>query len=577
MANIRTLNDMKKDPPRGGGGPPGGRPPGGPPGGFPGFPGNLFGGPPPVQNEKNVIFIHRDGELEKEMQKAGGKLVILYFTASWCGPCKRISPIYADLSEQYSGVVFLKIDVDDCQQTARSYGVSSMPTFQFFKNGTKLAEFSGADPDQLRRNIEQHQAPSGSSSSGSSMPGQGYALGGSGGGQRLGGGDGGNVLGRPPVGEGQTLGGGQPLGGPSQGGDQVNEMFLSNLMEMGFPREHALKALRATGGTNVEAAMDWCLNHPVEESQPTEPSPSPSPSTSEPVGGAEADEGKKDDQGAEEAKSDPMDTEGTEKKEETEGETLHNAFCNVCWKQITGIRFKCSTCSDYDLCSTCYRTRTHDSSHLFDAFEKDIENPTKKDLTPEELEEQKQRVKDKLEALRAKRAKEEAEAEIAREKIRRASGKEAQEAKRIHEERAREREAMLRRKEKEEEREAKRRIKERIEQDRLERAAQRKAAEGQVQPQVPTPVIPQSPPEKKEYTETAIQFRLPDGNVIKASFKPTDPIRTAHTHIAMLIGTDNFSLMTTFPRKVYSTHDANIETTLAQAELVPSGTFLVRQ
>jgi thioredoxin 1 len=86
----------------------------------------------------------------QELKKGGetGKAVV-YFTAAWCGPCKRISPMYDDLSEVHPTISFGKVDVDANNQTAAACGISAMPTFQFFNNDVMVAEFKGADPSQL--------------------------------------------------------------------------------------------------------------------------------------------------------------------------------------------------------------------------------------------------------------------------------------------------------------------------------------------------------------------------------------------------------------------------------------------
>jgi len=120
-------------------------------------------------------------------------------------------------------------------------------------------------------------------------------------------------------------------------------------------------------------------------------------------------------------------------------------------------------------------------------------------------------------------------------------------------------------------------IKQKIEQDKKEREALKKAAKPDEPPKKgPAEATMTEPAAKKEYTDALIQFRLPDGNSIKANFKPTDPVRTAHSHIAMLLGNSNFSLVTTFPKKVFSPRDSAMDkTTLAQAECVPTGTFVV--
>ena len=72
--------------------------------------------------------------------------------------------------------MFLKVDVDECRQTAVDCQVTAMPTFQFYKSGKKLEEFKGANADLLQRTIEKHKTSGGGSSS--SGGGGGYTLGG---------------------------------------------------------------------------------------------------------------------------------------------------------------------------------------------------------------------------------------------------------------------------------------------------------------------------------------------------------------------------------------------------------------
>ena len=70
--------------------------------------------------------------------------VVVDFTASWCGPCQRIAPVFAKLAEEMTDVVFVKVDVDENAEVAEECGIQSMPTFQFYKSGEKVHEFSGA-------------------------------------------------------------------------------------------------------------------------------------------------------------------------------------------------------------------------------------------------------------------------------------------------------------------------------------------------------------------------------------------------------------------------------------------------
>ncbi|KAI3376332.1 hypothetical protein L3Q82_016814, partial [Scortum barcoo] len=83
------------------------------------------------------------------------KLVVVDFTASWCGPCKMIGPEFDRLSKlpEYANVVFLKVDVDDGSDVSEHCKINCMPTFQFYKNGEKVDEFSGANKDTLVEKI----------------------------------------------------------------------------------------------------------------------------------------------------------------------------------------------------------------------------------------------------------------------------------------------------------------------------------------------------------------------------------------------------------------------------------------
>lgn len=121
-----------------------------------------------------------------------------------------------------------------------------MPTFQFYKNKIKVAEFTGADPGQLQSLIEKHKT----SDSGGAFSGSGYVLGGSGTGRTL--------SDSPPASTPDPRPAPSPVQQPPQSiGGGENDMFVSALVEMGFPKEQAQKAVAATGGVSVEAAMDW--------------------------------------------------------------------------------------------------------------------------------------------------------------------------------------------------------------------------------------------------------------------------------------------------------------------------------
>uniref|UniRef100_A0A3B4F875 Thioredoxin domain-containing protein n=1 Tax=Pundamilia nyererei TaxID=303518 RepID=A0A3B4F875_9CICH len=73
------------------------------------------------------------------LKEAGNKLVVVDFTATWCGPCQRIAPKMA-VAPENANVIFLKVDVDAAHDVSSSCGIRSMPTFQFYKNGQKVSQ-----------------------------------------------------------------------------------------------------------------------------------------------------------------------------------------------------------------------------------------------------------------------------------------------------------------------------------------------------------------------------------------------------------------------------------------------------
>lgn len=82
------------------------------------------------------------------------KLVLVDFHATWCGPCKMISPILDDLKKRVGDSAnIIKIDVDKNPQAASAYGVQGVPTLILFKNGKPLWRQSGVVPAKDLENV----------------------------------------------------------------------------------------------------------------------------------------------------------------------------------------------------------------------------------------------------------------------------------------------------------------------------------------------------------------------------------------------------------------------------------------
>ncbi|CAN6213356.1 unnamed protein product [Urochloa humidicola] len=98
-----------------------------------------------------VIACHTKDEFDTQMKKAEEtkKLVVIDFTASWCGPCRFIAPVFVEFAKKYPHVLFLK-------EVAAEYKIEAMPTFLFIKEGKKVETIVGARKEELQANVEKH-------------------------------------------------------------------------------------------------------------------------------------------------------------------------------------------------------------------------------------------------------------------------------------------------------------------------------------------------------------------------------------------------------------------------------------
>lgn len=109
--------------------------------------------------DSNNIAEITDANFQSEIADNNG-LSMVDFWAAWCGPCRLIAPFVEQLADQYAGQVKVgKLDVDANQRTAAQFGVRSIPTILFFKDGKHVDTVVGAVPKPaLDRKIQEHLA-----------------------------------------------------------------------------------------------------------------------------------------------------------------------------------------------------------------------------------------------------------------------------------------------------------------------------------------------------------------------------------------------------------------------------------
>lgn len=91
-----------------------------------------------------MIHFSKEG-FDKALEQGG--LMMVDFWAAWCGPCRMLGPVVEDLAKQYDGKAIVgKVNVDEEQELAVRYGISSIPTLLVFKNGTIVNQSLGAIP-----------------------------------------------------------------------------------------------------------------------------------------------------------------------------------------------------------------------------------------------------------------------------------------------------------------------------------------------------------------------------------------------------------------------------------------------
>ncbi|CAH9090209.1 unnamed protein product [Cuscuta epithymum] len=110
-------------------------------------------------NKPLVTAFHSSSQWKNHFNesKKSNKLMVIYFTATWCGPCKIMEPAINEMAEQYRDVEFVKIDTDELFDVAEEFEVQTMPTFILVKGEKVFERIKGAQKEVLRATILQHK------------------------------------------------------------------------------------------------------------------------------------------------------------------------------------------------------------------------------------------------------------------------------------------------------------------------------------------------------------------------------------------------------------------------------------
>ena len=102
----------------------------------------------------NII---NSNEFITEVENKEGVVVVDFF-ATWCGPCKMLSPVYTSLGEEMKeSANFLKVDIDESMELAQRFTITTVPTVVVFKNGQEMDRLVGFIPkNSLKEKVEQY-------------------------------------------------------------------------------------------------------------------------------------------------------------------------------------------------------------------------------------------------------------------------------------------------------------------------------------------------------------------------------------------------------------------------------------
>ncbi|KAK1392886.1 Thioredoxin domain-containing protein [Heracleum sosnowskyi] len=102
----------------------------------------------------SLITDHKQWEEKRSQADKASKIVLVNFSASWCGPCGDVLPLFCSLAKKYKSMMFLVVDVDELAEFSTSWGIRATPTIIFLKHGHEVDKLVGANKEELQRRTE---------------------------------------------------------------------------------------------------------------------------------------------------------------------------------------------------------------------------------------------------------------------------------------------------------------------------------------------------------------------------------------------------------------------------------------
>ncbi|XP_061334672.1 glutaredoxin-3 [Pezoporus flaviventris] len=99
-------------------------------------------------------------QLQRLLQQKERSLVVVHFWAPWAPQCAQMNDVMAALAKEHTQVVFVKLEAEAVPEVSEKYGISSVPTFLFFKNSQKVDRLDGAHAPELTKRVQRHASSS---------------------------------------------------------------------------------------------------------------------------------------------------------------------------------------------------------------------------------------------------------------------------------------------------------------------------------------------------------------------------------------------------------------------------------